>query len=363
MVEGVDPSDRIDVGEALSDNAATGLAEPVAITSTAVDAVNPPEIAVTVIVRKLGSPPVLRVAVTVPVASVVVRFTSNAPELADNVIGTFANRLWLLSSAIAVIVALVVPFCKMADALELTAIELAVIGPVTVICVLAVKLPEVAVTVIELPPASLGTVNVSINVPLAPVLAAAGIDRTPALVATVTGTLATATLLESSATTVIATVSPGSTVVGFALILKEAAFAESTTATCTCALKLPTVAVTVIVRNDGSPAVDRTAVAEPDGPVVVEFADTGATPPEDALNATGMLDIKFPLVSFTNAVSFAVVEPSDSMARVSETKLTAATVDGLAAGITCTSTVLVRLPEVAVTVMEPAELPIAVSVA
>ena len=102
---------------------------------------------------------------------------------------------------------------------------------VTVICVLAVKLPELAVTVIELPPASLGTVNVSTNAPLVPVVATAGIDSTPELVATATGTLARATLLESSAITVIATVSPGSTVAGLALILKEAAFTGLTTAT------------------------------------------------------------------------------------------------------------------------------------
>ena len=93
MVEGVDPSDRIDVGEALSDNAATGLAEPVAITCTVVDAVKSPEVAVTVMTRKLGSNPVVSVAVTAPVASVVVLLTSNAPELAVNAIGTFANKL------------------------------------------------------------------------------------------------------------------------------------------------------------------------------------------------------------------------------------------------------------------------------
>ena len=212
------------------------------------------------------------------------------------------------------IVAVVVPFCKIAEALELIATELAVTRPVTVIRVLAVRPPEAAVTVIEPPPASLGTVNVSTNAPLVPVVATAGIDSTPELVATVTGTLARATLLESSATTVIATEPPGKTVVGLALILKDAAFAGATTATCTCAVKPPTVAVTVIVRSDGSPAVDRTAVAEPDASVVVEFAATGAIPPDDALKATAILGSKFPFASFTKAVSFAAVVPSVNIA-------------------------------------------------
>ena len=165
-----------------------------------------------------------------------------------------------------------------------------------------------------LPFAELGTVKVSTKVPVGPVVDSAGIDNTPAVAATATGTLGSATLFESSAATVIVVVLPAATVVGAAEMLIEAACAGATTATCTCAVKPPTVAVTVIVRNDGSPAVDNAAVAVPDASVVVELAVTGAMPPDDALNATAMLGNKFPFASFTNAVSFAAVVPSDNIA-------------------------------------------------
>ena len=101
---------------------------PFGTTSTVAVAVSEPDFAVIVIVLIDGSRPVERVAVTLP-ATVTVSPTANAPEDADNEIGTFDNKLLLASTAMAVIVAVVEPSDKIAEALELTAILSAVKAP------------------------------------------------------------------------------------------------------------------------------------------------------------------------------------------------------------------------------------------
>ena len=82
-------------------------------------------------------------------------------------------------------------------------------------------------------------------------------------------------------------------------------------------------ALTVIARNDGSPAVDSVASAEPVASVV---ACVTATPPEVALKVTGTPAIRLFDASRTSAVMVAVVDPSERMVGELVVRVTAATV-------------------------------------
>ena len=97
----------------------------------------------------------------------------------------------------------------------------------------------------------------------------------------------------------------------------------ATTCTGTVATLPLAVAVTVIVRNDESPAVVSVASAEPEVSVV---ACVTATPPDVAVNVTGTPAIRLFVASRTNAVIVAELEPSDRMLGVLVVTVTTATV-------------------------------------
>jgi hypothetical protein len=101
------------------------------------------------------------------------------------------------------------------------------------------------------------------------------------------------------------------------------ALAAETTCTVAVAVLAPAVAVTVIVRSVGSPAVLSVAVAAPE---TSDVAEAGATPPEVALKDTGTLSRRALLASRTYAVIVAELDPSDGMVEVLETSVNAATV-------------------------------------
>ena len=82
-------------------------------------------------------------------------------------------------------------------------------------------------------------------------------------------------------------------------------------------------AVTVIDRNEPSPAVDRVAVA---APLVSVVAAVTATPPDVAVKVTGTPAMRLLVESLTRAVITAVVEPSDKMLGVLVVTVTTATV-------------------------------------
>jgi hypothetical protein len=166
-----------------------------------------------VIVRRVGSPAVDKVAVAEPLASVVPFATAIPPELAVNVTGTWDTRLLLTSRTNAVIVALADP--------------------------------------------SDGIV----------------------------GTLLT-TLIAAAA----------------------AALDTPVTWTATVDFRPPEVAVTVIVRGVGSPAVERVAFA---APLLSVVPLPTAMPPEDAENVTATPEIRLFDASRASTVMAAVVEPSD----------------------------------------------------
>jgi len=111
MIALVEPSVRIEETPELrvSVDTAVVAAEDVETTCTLTVAVSEPDVAVTVIVRGVASPAVERVAVAAPLESVVEEITAMPPELAANVTGTSATRLWAAFRARTVMVAVVEP--------------------------------------------------------------------------------------------------------------------------------------------------------------------------------------------------------------------------------------------------------------
>jgi hypothetical protein len=85
---------------------------------------------------------------------------------------------------------------------------------------------------------------------------------------------------------------------------------DATTCTLTDAVKLPDVAVTVMIRIEGSPAMLRVATAAPVASVV---ALVTATPPESAAKVTTTPEIKLFVELRARTVMVADAEPSDGM--------------------------------------------------
>jgi hypothetical protein len=125
------------------------------MTGTVTVEVSLPVPMVTVMVRVVEFPPVVSVAFAVPVASVVPWVTCSAPEEAEKVTGTPDNTLLAASWANAEMTAVVDPSLSSDVALLLavrlaTAVVAAVEPLVTATLMVAVSVPEVAVTVMVL---------------------------------------------------------------------------------------------------------------------------------------------------------------------------------------------------------------------
>ncbi len=187
----------------------TVIAVPVTLTGTVTLLL--PAVAVTVIVRSVGSPAALKVAVAAPVASVVAWVTARPPEVAAKpTVTPETNWFWALRTN-AVMVALLLPSEGICGALVTTVIVCAAVPTVTV--TLPDAVPEVAVTVMAVPDVADPAVRVAVAVPLALVVAEVT-ARPPALAPNATVTPETRLLFLSFAVAVmVALVLPSAAIV------------------------------------------------------------------------------------------------------------------------------------------------------
>ncbi|HXQ30973.1 MAG TPA: hypothetical protein VN790_03265, partial [Steroidobacteraceae bacterium] len=126
-------------------------------------AVKVPDVAVTVIDRSVGFPPVDSVAVIVPLVPVRAPETApRTPPTADSVIGTFGSTALLALSAVAVIVDVVDPSARIDAGDADTIIDDAVAGGPVVVPVPVVVAP---VSVLDAPPQAASSSAVAMIAP------------------------------------------------------------------------------------------------------------------------------------------------------------------------------------------------------
>jgi hypothetical protein len=155
-------------------------------------------------VLRVESPAVDKVAVAAPTASVVACVTARPPEVAANATVTPGIRLFFVSRARTVMVAVVEPSDRMDVALVIAVSDATPAVPVVATPTVAVPdtVPAVAVTVIDVPVATPDAVRVVVATPLALVVPVVA-DRVPAVAANVTVTPETAVPVEFTTVAVI----------------------------------------------------------------------------------------------------------------------------------------------------------------
>ena len=182
-----------------------------------------PVVPVTVTVCTAVFPPVLSVAVTVPVASVIELFAWMASELALKLIGTPAMTLLLASRASAVIVAVVEPSLRMVgELLESVSCETCEVvaedDGTTCTCTVAVSPEAVAVTVMVRVTESPAVDSVAVAAPVASVVPCVT-AMPPELAEKVTSTPEIRSLAEFRARTVMVAVVEPSDGIDVALVI------------------------------------------------------------------------------------------------------------------------------------------------
>jgi hypothetical protein len=259
-------------------------------------------------------PPVVRVAVAVPVASVVPFTTCTAPELAEKVTGTPDKALLAASRARAEMVAVVDPSDRMYDVLLVTTSVLTVVVDAeelatTCTWAVAVKVPAVAVTVMVLTVESPAVDNVALAAPVASVVACVT-ARPPEVAENATVTPGIRLLVASRARTVmVAVVEPSERMdVALVIAVSDVRVVEVVVPTVTEVFPdtVPAAAVTVI----------DVALATPEAVSVVEACPLELVVPVLAErvpalveNVTVAPETAVPLELVTTAVMVAPVEP------------------------------------------------------
>ncbi len=195
-----EPLDGIVAELAVIVSALTGLEEAAPPTETVTVDVNVPARAVTVILRGVLLPPVVRLAKATPFGPVVVDPALNAPDEAVSVTGTPATTMLLLSSTRAWIAAVTEPSAGIEAALAVRVNEAGVVDEdvaPTATTTVEVKPPAWAVTVMLRGVPSPPVVSCAVATPSAPVAVVPTLNA-PEEVERVTGTLPITTLLPSS---------------------------------------------------------------------------------------------------------------------------------------------------------------------
>jgi hypothetical protein len=147
----------------VKDATALVAADELLTTATLTVAVRPPAVAVTVMVRGLLSPAVVKVASADPVVSVVPCVTATPPELDEKVTRTPEMRSFAALRAKTVMVALAEPSAGMDDALDTAVSEAGLTAGAPTVTVVCPDTPPVAaVTVMVVPTAAVPAVKVTV---------------------------------------------------------------------------------------------------------------------------------------------------------------------------------------------------------